>query len=626
MEQLPAGVLTPRAGPPAFPSDVGGMSPAQAQFNPSPLIAAQLNLLNSSNPMINMLQAAAANDILAQRHQLKNFLNGIRPPGLQLPNFMQHLQFMPQYSLNQSLDRSALHNLARSTSTDSSNMASLGPRDMCIELCVVCGDKASGRHYGAVSCEGCKGFFKRSIRKQIGYVCRGSKDCPVTKFHRNRCQFCRLKKCLAMGMKSESVQAERKPMNASLVRSQSQSSLTHPKISARCSMDFKPCAPSVSHFLHPSPSTIKSEACPEGLLTILRKDDTHEHDKESSNMLDSSSSGSPLSAPRPSSTNSVSGTIKRESVGDDESGLDMSITAITNSESPTSSGESSSTSEDLSAVGPIFSSSCAEFVLPIPQPMPKDLDIQFLCETASRLLFLSVHWIKNVNVLSKKQPVLESTMKAKWCDVFLLGLIQSAPGINLTTMLNAMSNQLSSCTKIGLDSEKYKEIHQEISYIVTFIRRVHNIKLTDMEFAYLKIIAFTACDLPTTTPPRYIRQINKQACLELYEHILSTSQSLLEDSISENDGSSTSVNGAHGASATAAALERYSQILQLLPCLRWFRQSVLVELFFSSLIGGLSIEAVMPYILNMDVMNIFDNAVGSDSLPGAQSLAHILQR
>lgn len=74
---------------------------------------------------------------------------------------------------------------------------------LTVELCVVCGDRASGRHYGAVSCEGCKGFFKRSIRKQLGYQCRGSKNCEVTKHHRNRCQYCRLQKCLACGMRSD---------------------------------------------------------------------------------------------------------------------------------------------------------------------------------------------------------------------------------------------------------------------------------------------------------------------------------------------------------------------------------------------------------------------------------------
>lgn len=75
--------------------------------------------------------------------------------------------------------------------------------NMSVELCLVCGDRASGRHYGAISCEGCKGFFKRSIRKQLGYQCRGAMNCEVTKHHRNRCQFCRLQKCLASGMRSD---------------------------------------------------------------------------------------------------------------------------------------------------------------------------------------------------------------------------------------------------------------------------------------------------------------------------------------------------------------------------------------------------------------------------------------
>ncbi|CAH8459011.1 unnamed protein product [Schistosoma intercalatum] len=81
------------------------------------------------------------------------------------------------------------------------------------EPCKVCGDKASGRHYGVVSCEGCKGFFKRSIRGHVSYVCRSEQNCLVNKAYRNRCQYCRLQKCLAVGMRSEAVQNERRPTN-----------------------------------------------------------------------------------------------------------------------------------------------------------------------------------------------------------------------------------------------------------------------------------------------------------------------------------------------------------------------------------------------------------------------------
>ncbi|KAL3224914.1 hypothetical protein MRX96_026299 [Rhipicephalus microplus] len=71
--------------------------------------------------------------------------------------------------------------------------------------CVVCGDKSSGKHYGQFTCEGCKSFFKRSVRRNLTYTCRGNRNCPIDQHHRNQCQYCRLKKCLKMGMRREAV-------------------------------------------------------------------------------------------------------------------------------------------------------------------------------------------------------------------------------------------------------------------------------------------------------------------------------------------------------------------------------------------------------------------------------------
>ncbi|XP_014220113.1 retinoic acid receptor RXR-alpha-B isoform X2 [Trichogramma pretiosum] len=76
-------------------------------------------------------------------------------------------------------------------------------------LCSICGDRASGKHYGVYSCEGCKGFFKRTVRKDLTYACREERRCLIDKRQRNRCQYCRYQKCLTMGMKREAVQEER---------------------------------------------------------------------------------------------------------------------------------------------------------------------------------------------------------------------------------------------------------------------------------------------------------------------------------------------------------------------------------------------------------------------------------
>jgi hypothetical protein len=69
--------------------------------------------------------------------------------------------------------------------------------------CVVCGDKSSGYHYGVSSCEGCKGFFRRSVQKSMQYTCQKDKQCVVNRVTRNRCQYCRFQKCFTVGMSRE---------------------------------------------------------------------------------------------------------------------------------------------------------------------------------------------------------------------------------------------------------------------------------------------------------------------------------------------------------------------------------------------------------------------------------------
>uniref|UniRef100_A0A8C5LYG3 Vitamin D receptor n=1 Tax=Leptobrachium leishanense TaxID=445787 RepID=A0A8C5LYG3_9ANUR len=70
-------------------------------------------------------------------------------------------------------------------------------------ICGVCGDKATGFHFNAMTCEGCKGFFRRSMKRKAVFSCPFNGDCRITKDNRRHCQSCRLKQCVDIGMMKE---------------------------------------------------------------------------------------------------------------------------------------------------------------------------------------------------------------------------------------------------------------------------------------------------------------------------------------------------------------------------------------------------------------------------------------
>ncbi|XP_062972946.1 retinoic acid receptor RXR-gamma isoform X1 [Elgaria multicarinata webbii] len=171
----------------------------EAPLSASRTLSSPMNSVGPGNTMGSPYRVITANHIGSHSVPLSS------PPGM---NFSAHTS--PQINVMNSVSSSEdIKPLPGLQGMGAMNYVSTSPGSLTKHICAICGDRSSGKHYGVYSCEGCKGFFKRTIRKDLIYTCRDNKDCLIDKRQRNRCQYCRYQKCLAMGMKREAVQEER---------------------------------------------------------------------------------------------------------------------------------------------------------------------------------------------------------------------------------------------------------------------------------------------------------------------------------------------------------------------------------------------------------------------------------
>lgn len=77
-----------------------------------------------------------------------------------------------------------------------------------LKTCSVCGDKALGFNFNAITCESCKAFFRRNALLTKEFTCPFSEHCEITAITRRFCQKCRLEKCFSIGMKKEHIMSE----------------------------------------------------------------------------------------------------------------------------------------------------------------------------------------------------------------------------------------------------------------------------------------------------------------------------------------------------------------------------------------------------------------------------------
>ncbi|KAM9503737.1 nuclear receptor subfamily 2 group C member 1-A-like isoform 6-T11 [Salvelinus alpinus] len=493
-----------------------------------------------------------------------------------------------------------------------------------VEYCVVCGDKASGRHYGAVSCEGCKGFFKRSIRKNLVYTCRGSGECVINKHHRNRCQYCRLQRCMVLGMKQDSVQCERKPVDVSREKSINCAASTE-KIYIRknlCSplaatptfvtdketaRYYKETARSTSllessmllNIQQPFPklentillptSPESNDPCQGDLSTLANVVTSLAHLNKAREMNDITD-GNDLMGMDDTLSNGDSSMTDLQ--GDEQTASDITraFDTLAKALNP-GDGSAASLEATLQLMsgdqsgpvveleGPLLSDSHVPFKLMMPLPMPEYLNVNYICESASRLLFLSMHWARSIPAFQALGGLDNdiNLMKACWNELFALGLAQCANVMNFDTILAAIINHLQTSLQEGtgekLSPERVKLVMEHIWRMQEFCNSMAKLSPDSYEYAYLKAIVLFSPDHPGIDNTLQIERFQEKAYMELQNYVTRTYP---EDSY------------------------RLSKLLLRLPALRLMSAAVTEELFFAGLIGNVQIDSIIPYILKME--------------------------
>ncbi|XP_044736926.1 nuclear receptor subfamily 2 group E member 1-like [Chrysoperla carnea] len=475
-------------------------------------------------------------------------------------------------------------------------------------LCRVCGDKASGKHYGVASCDGCRGFFKRSIRRNLEYVCKENGRCVVDVTRRNQCQACRFRKCLQVNMKKDAVQHERAPRSCiphghhhgphtnpltghllplpfpgmSFPRQFHNSFFTtggaglplptiqnrHPFLTnqiptippngfeATIPPSAPPGAPSTnsygSNLFYPtmfSPTSIPSYFRGKFLNTMGIGNE----------IID------PVILPR-SVNNLNNSTAHRQASNDDEvsSSEEANTQSVTQSPAVENSRMVEITNNNKIEQKMVTADNFNPFSTTISSTIFPSENIY---ESAAKLLFLSVKWARTIpsflQLSHKDQNIL---LEESWGELFILTAAQWTLPIDESVLINNLTTNITKTLNLEEDAKRLRDI----------VTRLTLLQIDHTEYACLKALILFKSDCQHLADSGHVELLQDQTYVMLQEYCNSTSNRLHRLNSGDKRGA-----------------VRFGKLLLALPAVQSLSKRSLEELLFKKTIGDVAIERLL---------------------------------
>lgn len=140
---------------------------------------------------------------------------------------------------------------------------------------------------------------------------------------------------------------------------------------------------------------------------------------------------------------------------------------------------------------PLLADNEIVFNLHTPPTVPAYLNLYYVCECGSRLLFLSVHWVKQIAAFRACSDETQTALlNRSWTALFVLGLAQCAGVISLATIWTSMV----AAVKLEMDEDRMtamrcKLLAEQVGELQAAVQAIVGLGLDECEFAYVKLVA-----------------------------------------------------------------------------------------------------------------------------------------